>query len=81
MPWWDDLWLNQAFATWMARRITGQVRPEYDSAARAVEATTTAMDHDVLSSARAIRQPIAGDDDMYNAFDGITSTRRRGIRS
>ena len=72
MPWWDDLWLNEAFATWMGRRITGQIRPEYDSAARAVEATTIAMDYDVLASARAIRQPISGDDDIHNAFDGIT---------
>lgn len=72
MPWWDDLWLNEAFATWMGRRITGQIRPEYDSGARAVEAAQSAMDQDVLASARAIRQPIAGDDDIYNAFDGIT---------
>ncbi|MEP7124203.1 MAG: M1 family metallopeptidase [Byssovorax sp.] len=72
MPWWDDLWLNEAFATWMGRRITGQIRPEYDSAAHAVEAAHYAMDQDVLSSARAIRQPITGDDDIYNAFDGIT---------
>jgi alanyl aminopeptidase len=72
MPWWDDLWLNEAFATWMARKITGQLRPDYDSAARGVEAAHYAMDQDVLSSARAIRQPIAGDDDIYNAFDGIT---------
>ena len=72
MPWWDDLWLNEAFATWMARRITGQIRPEYDAAARAVEAAHSAMEQDVLASARAIRQPITGDDDIYNAFDGIT---------
>jgi alanyl aminopeptidase len=79
MPWWDDLWLNEAFATWMARKITGQVRPEYDSAARAVEATTIAMDYDVLASARAIRQPITGDDDIYNAFDGITYTKGAAV--
>jgi aminopeptidase N len=72
MPWWDDLWLNESFATWMARKITGQIRPDYDSAARATEAAHSAMEQDVLSSARAIRQPITRDDDIYNAFDGIT---------
>ncbi len=79
MPWWDDLWLNEAFATWMARKITGQIRPEYDAPARAVEATHGAMDYDVLASARAIRQPITGDDDIYNAFDGITYQKGAGV--
>src|SRR5581483_7966592 len=29
MAWWDDLWLNEAFATWMAYRIVDQWRPEW----------------------------------------------------
>ena len=28
MQWWDDLWLNEAFATWMGNKIHGQLRPE-----------------------------------------------------
>jgi puromycin-sensitive aminopeptidase len=28
MAWWDDLWLNEAFATWMAFEIVDRVRPE-----------------------------------------------------
>ena len=72
MPWWDDLWLNEAFATWMGEKITGELRPEYNSAVRTIESTHGAMERDVLSSARSIRQPIAGDNDIHNAFDWIT---------
>ncbi len=72
MPWWDDLWLNEAFATWMEEKITGELRPEYKSAVSMVESAHGAMERDVLSSARSIRQPIAGDNDIHNAFDWIT---------
>src|SRR2546423_11331853 len=29
MVWWDDLWLNEAFATWMAYKIVDQWRPQW----------------------------------------------------
>jgi puromycin-sensitive aminopeptidase len=31
MQWWDDLWLNEAFATWLACKIVDQWRPEWRS--------------------------------------------------
>ena len=38
MPWWDDLWLNEAFATWLATKLTAQLEPEYRVELRALEA-------------------------------------------
>jgi puromycin-sensitive aminopeptidase len=29
MAWWDDLWLNEAFATWMAYRVVDDWKPEW----------------------------------------------------
>jgi puromycin-sensitive aminopeptidase len=29
MVWWDDLWLNEAFATWMAYKVVDAWRPEW----------------------------------------------------
>src|SRR3989442_1794066 len=29
MAWWDDLWLNEAFATWMAYRVVDEWRPDW----------------------------------------------------
>ena len=30
MTWWDDLWLNEAFASWMGEKITAQLHPELE---------------------------------------------------
>ncbi len=72
MPWWDDLWLNEAFATWMGGKVTGQLWPAYRADLSQVESTTSAMRTDSLVSARQIRQPIESNHDIRNAFDSIT---------
>ena len=70
--WWDDIWLNEAFATWMASKIVDRWKPEWSWAVQRAGSRTGAMDQDSLVTARRIRQPIAGNDDIVSAFDGIT---------
>ncbi|MCY0387012.1 M1 family metallopeptidase [Robbsia sp. Bb-Pol-6] len=72
MAWWDDLWLNEAFATWMQSKITEQVHPEYRIALDDMAGTARAMSEDSLAAARQIRQPITDNSDIDSAFDGIT---------
>ncbi|TCV93954.1 alanyl aminopeptidase [Luteibacter rhizovicinus] len=72
MAWWDDLWLNEAFATWMQQKITTKVHPEYRADLDRVRGAQGAMSNDSLVSARKIRQPITGNGDIETAFDGIT---------
>lgn len=72
MPWWDDLWLNEAFATWLSYKIIDQIKPQFKSATRLLELSHRAMAEDSLSSARKIREPILSTHDIHNAFDGIT---------
>jgi alanyl aminopeptidase len=72
MAWWDDVWLNESFATWMASKILGRWKPDWGSRAARVGTRSFAMDVDSLVTARRIRQPIESDDDIENAFDGIT---------
>ncbi len=72
MPWWDDIWLNEAFATYMATRTVADVAPEQNANTSAVAGAQGAMGADSLSSARRIRQPIESDHDIRNAFDAIT---------
>lgn len=72
MTWWDDLWLNEAFATWMQQKLTMQLRPQYRADLDRVAAAHEAMDNDSLVSARKIRQPITGNGDIETAFDSIT---------
>jgi len=72
MTWWNDLWLNEAFATWMQQKITEKVHPEYRADLDRVEGAQGAMANDSLVSARKIRQPITGNGDIQTAFDSIT---------
>ena len=72
MPWWDDIWLNEAFATWMGNKVVQQSHPEWRFDLSRRSDASGAMDDDSLISARKIRQEIATDDDIQNAFDGIT---------
>jgi alanyl aminopeptidase len=70
--WWNDTWLNEAFATWMERKIPGEWQPGWHLDVTAVNARLGAMRSDQLASAREIRQPIQSNDDIANAFDDIT---------
>jgi len=72
MPWWDDLWLNESFANWAQARVTIALKPEYLGELGRVGDALSAMSSDSLLSARRIRQPIASQDDIENAFDDIT---------
>jgi alanyl aminopeptidase len=73
--WWDDIWLNEAFASWMGDKIVDRWKPEWDEKVQRVFARGGAMSQDGLASARKIRQPIATNHDVVNAFDGITYSK------
>ena len=75
MPWWDDLWLNEAFATWMGNKVVRGLYPEYEADIAHVQSAQRAMAADSLTSARRIRQPIESNHDIENAFDAITYSK------
>jgi alanyl aminopeptidase len=75
MPWWDDIWLNEGFATWLSGRVVEEVHPEYHAELSRVEQLERAFDTDAKESARQVRQPIQSEDDIHNAFDAITYTK------
>ncbi len=77
--WWDDIWLNESFATWMGNKASAAVWPDGDFARETVRDALAVMDTDSLASARAIRQPIASNDDIVNAFDGLTYDKGGGV--
>jgi alanyl aminopeptidase len=70
--WWDDVWLNEAFATWMERKYVAEYAPELHSVVSDVGSKLGAEAQDSLISVRKIRQPILSKDDIGNAFDTIT---------
>lgn len=72
MRWWNDLWLNESFATWMALKVYGQFDPAWNAHSDDVAERMRALETDRLRSTRQIRQAIEKHDDLANAFDRIT---------
>ena len=70
--WWDDIWLNEAFATWMEQKLLATWKPEWKTRLEDVDSKLEAEGVDSLVSTRKIRQPIETKDDISNAFDAIT---------
>ncbi|MHA1601318.1 MAG: M1 family metallopeptidase, partial [Alphaproteobacteria bacterium] len=62
--WWDDLWLNEAFATWMSSRVVHAWRPNEYNNRSSVRRARWATRKDRLVSARQIHQPIASNHDI-----------------
>jgi aminopeptidase N len=71
MKWWDDLWLNESFATMMAAVCLEEIHPEW----KAMEDFWTndrpyAMNRDSLQGVQPIRQDVAHPDEIQTLFDG-----------
>jgi alanyl aminopeptidase len=72
LAWWDDTWLNEAFATWTSSKILAEWKPEWKTRVGDLNAKFGAMSEDSLVTTRKIRQEILTNDDISNAFDDIT---------
>ncbi|KAJ2161552.1 hypothetical protein GGF46_001407 [Coemansia sp. RSA 552] len=73
MRWWDDLWLNEGFATWIGIHVADQMYPEWRRWDHfAIEDRQAALSADALRSSHPIMVDIAGTADIDQVFDSIT---------
>jgi len=71
MQWWDDIWLNEGFATWMESKPVQAWKPEWHLDLDDVQDTTQSLNTDSLANTRPIRQGANTPAEIQELFDGI----------
>jgi puromycin-sensitive aminopeptidase len=72
MAWWDDLWLNEAFATWMAFQIVDELHPELSMWTDFGHARDSALSADALKHTHPIYAEVKSPEQATENFDLIT---------
>jgi aminopeptidase N len=82
MAWWDNLWLNEGFASWMGSKCTARFNPDWevwlekvvprDPSRRTGISKELEMEGDARSTTHPIHQSVANEAEANSAFDDIT---------
>ena len=79
MDWWNNLWLNEGFATWMETKATSQFHPEWNLNLQDIGSSQSAMRADSKAgSSHPIIQPIRDVLQANEAFDGAITYDKGG---
>jgi aminopeptidase N len=79
MRWWDDLWLNEGFASWMESRMTARLHPEWNTRLGTVGSRDGAMQRDSVAATHPVVQHIDTVEQANQAFDEITYQKGEAV--
>jgi aminopeptidase N/puromycin-sensitive aminopeptidase len=72
MQWWDNIWLNEGFATWMENKAVGKMHPEWNIDVTVAAQVGDTLDLDAQPTTRAIRAHADTREEIEQMFDGIS---------
>ena len=76
MDWWNDLWLNESFASWMGDKAISNLYPEWDVWTKfLLDDTNRAFELDALDSSHPIEQEVKNPDEIGQLFDAISYSK------
>ena len=79
MAWWDELWLNEGFASWMEKKVTDEFNPSWKIWVGARLDKEKAMAKDALRTSHPVQQPVEDELEASAAFDDITYLKGRSF--
>ncbi len=79
MKWWDDIWLNEGFATWMANKPVAAWRPDWHVELDDAADTQGALGIDAMRSTRPIRMKVETPAEINEVFDGIAYEKTAAV--
>jgi aminopeptidase N/puromycin-sensitive aminopeptidase len=71
MQWWDNLWLNEGFATWMETKPLAEWKPEWNYPQDDAQDLDQTLNLDAQKTTRTIRATANTPDEINEMFDGI----------
>ncbi len=79
MQWWDDVWLNEGFATWMESKPLEAWKPEWHMELSDVRNTGDALATDSLQNTRPIHQSAESPAQIEELFDSIAYEKAAAV--
>ncbi len=72
MDWWNNIWLNEGFATWMENKAAAAWHPEWKISQSVAADLNSTLNLDAARTTRTIRATADTPDEINEMFDGIT---------